>query len=153
MRSPKLRGGPICEFERTVTPMVDVVFMLLLFFVLASGGRMAEATLASPLSAGTISSLEPGQPERAPAEIWIRLRRDVPRARTLIQIDGRALADTAALARALQERAAQQPQASVILEAAREVPFGDIIAAYDACRAAKFHSINFAATPEELAEP
>jgi hypothetical protein len=31
------------------------------------------------------------------------------------------------------------------------VPLGDVIFVYDACRAAKIHSINFAATPEELA--
>jgi hypothetical protein len=31
------------------------------------------------------------------------------------------------------------------------VPLGYVICVYDACRAARFHSINFAATPEELA--
>ena len=34
---------------------------------------------------------------------------------------------------------------------AETVPVGDVIGVYDACRAAEFHCINFAATPDEVA--
>ena len=58
MRVPTARNGPVCDFDRTVTPMVDVVFQLLVFFVLASGGRVAEQSLSTVLSAGNVSAAE-----------------------------------------------------------------------------------------------
>jgi hypothetical protein len=39
----------------------------------------------------------------------------------------------------------------VILDIGGEVPLRDVIFVYDACREAKVRSINFAATPEEVA--
>ncbi len=66
MRIPKARTGPVCDFDRTVTPMVDVVFQLLVFFVLASGGRVAEQSLSTMLVSG--------QCRRSPASDGFRRR-------------------------------------------------------------------------------
>ncbi len=150
MRVPRSRGGPVCEFDRTVTPMVDVLFQLLVFFVLASGGRVAERSLSTVLAAGSVSSPAALPTARRQAELWIHLRHDAAAKRTTAALHGRKLADVSGLAPALRELSRSQPETVVILDAAGDVPLGDVIVVYDACRAARFHSIDFAASPDEL---
>ena len=151
MRVPKSRGGPVCEFDRTVTPMVDVLFQLLVFFVLASGGRVAEQSLSTVLSSGNVSSPVVLPNETKPAELWIHLTRDQKNQRTVARMEGRTFEEISGLEMALRRPAHATRESRVILDVEGEVPLGDVILAYDACRAARFHSINFAATPEELA--
>ena len=151
MRIPKARTGPVCDFDRTVTPMVDVVFQLLVFFVLASGGRVAEQSLSTVLSSGNISAAASAIPSKPDADHWIHLSRNGDQQRTRVGLGGRTYADLSALPGALTEIAPGGSDRRVILDVTGNVPLGDVIFVYDACRAAKFHSINFAATPEELA--
>ena len=151
MRIPKARTGPVCDFDRTVTPMVDVVFQLLVFFVLASGGRVAEQSLSTLLSSGNVSAAVSAVPSKPDLDHWIHLSRIATQQRTRIELGGRKYADLAALPGALKEIGAGGSDCRVILDVAGDVPLGDVIFVYDACRAAKFHSINFAATPEEIA--
>jgi len=152
MRLPKLRaGGPVCDFDRTVTPMVDVVFQLLVFFVLASGGRIAERTLSTALSAGTVASTVPLlTPAERSVEIWLHLRHDAPGGKTRLCVNSGPIGDLRLLPQALSAAKEINPTSTVILEVQGKVPWGDVIEAYDACRAAKFRAINFAAAPDEL---
>jgi biopolymer transport protein ExbD len=150
MRVPTSRNGPVCDFDRTVTPMVDVVFQLLVFFVLASGGRVAEQSLSTVLSAGNVSSPEIRQPAKRSPELWIHLARDAAKQRTRLVLNGREFADISTLRGTLHELATTAGESLVILDVAGEVPLGDAILVYDSCRAAKFHSISFAASPEEV---
>jgi biopolymer transport protein ExbD len=149
MRIPKARTGPVCDFDRTVTPMVDVVFQLLVFFVLASGGRVAEQSLSTVLSGGNIAAAASAVPSKLDVDHWIHLSRNA-QGRTRIELAGKAYADLSALPGALKEIAGDSDR-RVILDVTGDVPLGDVIFVYDTCRAAKFHSINFAATPEEVA--
>ena len=150
MRIPKARTGPVRDFDRTVTPMVDVVFQLLVFFVLASGGRAAEQSLSTLLSGGNVSAAVSAATSKPDADHWIHLSRSGQQ-RTRAELAGRKFADLSALPGALKEIAAGGSESRVILDVAGDVPLGDVIFVYDACRAAKLHSINFAATPEEIA--
>lgn len=150
MRIPKARTGPVCDFDRTVTPMVDVVFQLLVFFVLASGGRVAEQSLSTVLSGGNVSAAVSAVPSKPDADHWIHLSRTAQQ-RTRIELAGQTYADLSALPGALKQISAGGSDCRVILDVTGDVPLGDVIFVYDACRAAKFHSINFAATPEEVA--
>jgi len=152
MRLPKVRaGGPVCDFDRTVTPMVDVVFQLLVFFVLASGGRIAERTLSTALSAGTVASTVPlPTPAERPAEVWLHLQRDTLDHKTTLRVNNGPSGDLALLPQTLRGAKGVDATSSVILEVQGKVPWGDVIQAYDACRAAKFRAINFAAAPKEL---
>jgi biopolymer transport protein ExbD len=152
MRLPKLRSGPVCDFDRTVTPMVDVVFQLLVFFVLASGGRIAERTLSTALSAGAVGSTVPQQtsvPERTP-EIWLHLRRDSAANATTLRVNDGPNGELAALLQSIEALKGADPTSSVILDVQGNIPWGEVIQVYDTCRAAKFRAINFAAAPQEL---
>jgi biopolymer transport protein ExbD len=151
MKVPTARNGPVCDFDRTVTPMVDVVFQLLVFFVLASGGRVAEQSLSTVLSAGKVSAAETAVSSKQAVDHWIHLSRDAAKKRTVIKLGGRPYDDFAALPGALKEFVTAAGESRVILDVGGDVPLGDVIFAYDACRAARFHSINFAASPEEVA--
>jgi len=142
----------MCDFDRTVTPMVDVVFQLLVFFVLASGGRIAERTLSTALAPGSVASVVPQRaiaPERT-TEIWLHLRRETPDRATTVRLNDTPSCDLSVLAEALRTAKGADPTSSVILDVPGNIPWGDVIRVYDACRATKFRAINFAADPAEL---
>lgn len=152
MRLPKLRSGPVCDFDRTVTPMVDVVFQLLVFFVLASGGRIAERTLSTALSAGAVGSTVPQQSpvsERT-REIWLHLRHDSAANATTLRVNDGPSGELAGLSPKIEALKGTDPASSVILDVQGNIPWGEVIQVYDTCRAAKFRAINFAAAPKEL---
>ncbi|HET6326340.1 MAG TPA: biopolymer transporter ExbD [Planctomycetaceae bacterium] len=152
MRLPKLRSGPVCDFDRTVTPMVDVVFQLLVFFVLASGGRIAERTLSTTLAAGAVGSTVPQQtpvPERIP-ELWLHLNRDSAANKTTLRVNDSPSSDLAELPQRIEALKGVDPTSNVILDVQGNIPWGEVIQVYDTCRAAKFRAINFAAAPQEL---
>ncbi len=152
MRLPKLRTGPVCDFDRTVTPMVDVVFQLLVFFVLASGGRIAERTLSTTLAAGAVGSTVLQQapvPERTP-EIWLHLSRDSAGGVTMLRVNDGPSSDLAGLPQRIEALKGADPTSNVILDVQANIPWGEVIQVYDTCRAARFRAINFAAAPQEL---
>ncbi len=69
----------------------------------------------------------------------------------MAEFNGRKFEDFGPLRDALTEAGKTASDSRVILDVAGNVPLGDVIFVYDACRAARFHSVNFAATPEEVA--
>lgn len=134
MRIPKARTGPVCDFDRTVTPMVDVVFQLLVFFVLASGGRVAEQSLSTVLAGGNVSATVSAASAKPGEDHWIHLSRNASQQRTRIVLAGRTYADHSAFPAALQEIAGGGSDNSrVILDVTGDVPLGDVIFVYDAC--------------------
>jgi biopolymer transport protein ExbD len=153
MRLPTLKStGPVCDFDRTVTPMVDVVFQLLVFFVLASGGRIAERTLSTALSAGSVASTAPvATPAPEPlSQVWLHLQRDPGTGKTTLRVNDGSSQDLAILPQTLRAAKGVDSTSSVIVDVRANVPWGDVIQVYDACRALKFRAINFAADPSEL---
>src|ERR1700685_3829178 len=150
MRIPTSRTGPVCDFDRTVTPMVDVIFQLLVFFVLASGGRVGEHSLSTVRSAAGTSTAEIRPAAKPSAELWIRLAVDRSQRETRIELGGRRQAEFVALGESLKKVIEPSPDSVAILDIAGDVPLGEVIQVYDACRSAKVRSINFAAAPEEV---
>ena len=125
-----------------MTPLIDIVFQLLIFFICASTGHLREWVLPVDFGAGV--SIESADPQEKPlGEVWIRLTREA--GETQISIEGttyREWAPVQQVLRALGETAADIP---VILDIAPEVEMGDVIRLDDLCRAARFQSVSFAA--------
>lgn len=145
MRIPSqyLSGPP--RGDDAMTPMIDVVFQLLIFFVIASTGQVAESFLPTELPATGAIAAPNEPPEREPwaDEVWVKLYRDADR--TIADMNGTVYEDLSrleAVLRTLSEISRDNP---VILDIADDVPLGDLIRVYDACRAAGFESIAFAA--------
>lgn len=131
-----------------MTPMIDVVFLLLIFFVCASVGQVRESLLPTELSGGAISTPLASEVEKPLGEAWVRLRR--AERETRIEIESRAFSGPEKfeqMAGFLASLAAAAPEIPVILDIDGEVPLEEAIRAYDACRAARFDSIHFAIDP------
>jgi biopolymer transport protein ExbD len=144
------RRTPI-DLQSAMTPLIDVVFQLLIFFICASTGHLRELLLPTDFAAGAIGDKAPQQIEKPLGEVRIRLRREVDA--TIFKVEGTEFTDLVnltAMLRGLAETAIDIP---VILEIDPDVPLGDAVSVYDACRAAKFRTINFAADASQLKRP
>ena len=131
-----------------MTPLIDVVFQLLIFFICASTGHMKELLLPTDFRVGAIGAAETPEFEKPLGEVWIRLKRTDES--TTAFLEGREFRDLSQLDATLKALAAASTDIPVILDIEGEVPLGDVIRVYDACRAAKFRFVNFAASPNQL---
>ncbi len=131
--------------EAAMTPMIDVVFLLLIFFVCTASFSIAEQTLPTHLLA--IGANEPSDvvPQEADLErvvIKLRLADD----RVHWSINDRPCESSQAAAAILRSVAEIDASVPVILDATGDVPLGEVIDAYDLCREIGFSKIQFAAS-------
>lgn len=137
-----------------MTPMIDVVFLLLIFFVVASTGQVRESSLPTPLSApGSVEATDAIEDDVAPSPVWVRLMRigEGETATTAAEIDNQRYDDWNTLRGILREFAAIAPDNPVILDIEHGVPVGDFVDIYDTCRSAGFENIQFATAPQPSA--
>ena len=133
--------------------MIDVVFQLLIFFVIASTGHVAESLLPTQLpAAGAVPSALP-RTERASwaDEVFVKLSR-TDAGQTVADLNGTTYEDLEKLGGVLSALADISRESPIILDIDDAVPLGDAIRVYDACRGAGFESISFAADRQDLAE-
>jgi biopolymer transport protein ExbD len=136
-----------------MTPMIDVVFLLLIFFVCASVGQIRESTLATPLAAGSVEAVDPVESPKPLGEVWVRLaRRGAGEgAVTTAEVNNLLYDDWDRLRGTLRELASVAPEVPVILDIGQSVPVGDFVDIYDTCRSAGFDNIQFATAPQPSA--
>ncbi len=144
--SPYLARGE--ELDVTMTPLIDVVFLLLVFFLWTTSFQMVEQMLPSRLTAvaGAAPSLR--DPTPPPEEdfdrVVVRVRWE--NGELSWQINDTVVDSLAEVQRRLQGIAAITRDAPVILHPAPEVPLGDVIDLYDVTRLLGFERIQFAAS-------
>ena len=128
----------------SMTPMIDVVFLLLIFFVCASIGQTKELLLSTPLAAGSLATENPPTvpPEQRRDKVYLKLLRVGDQ--TVVDLDGRQMTEWATVRNLLVELARLDPNIPVIIDTADQVPLGDMIGLYDVCRSADFEKIDFA---------
>ncbi|MHC4877035.1 MAG: ExbD/TolR family protein [Planctomycetota bacterium] len=126
-----------------MTPMIDVVFLLLIFFVCASIGQIRESHLPTPLAAGSVEVTDPVQTPPPLGRFWITLERTAE-GMTIATLNERQFRDWSLLHDVLHDLASAAPEFPVILDIAPQVPAGDVIDIYDTCRAANFDTVQFA---------
>jgi biopolymer transport protein ExbD len=146
MRVPTHRArGDISE--NMMTSMIDVVFLLLIFFVCAAAGAVHEFLLPTDLAAtGEIASVVPPAAKRsAPVdEILLYLATDSNR-RLVTRLNGTEYGTLEELRRVLLTLGELAPESPVTLDISPDVEAGDMVAVYDTCRRAKFNTIQFKA--------
>ena len=146
---------PVHRYERdddqAMTPMIDVVFLLLIFFICASSGQVIEAVLPTQLNAGKIDVDQPPEQEPPPllGEVWLTLKQS-PTNQTLVELNDTQHDDLTQLQNQLTQLAAVAQEIPVILDISGDVPMGKVIAVYDICRIAKFDNVQFAASPRNV---
>lgn len=143
MRVPIRKREPL-RSEDSMTPLIDVVFLLLIFFVCASVGQVAESMLPTQLDSGAVASIAAAtDSEPAVTKIWVYLKREA--AGTLsLKVESRTCASFAELNSNLRELAKLTPESPVILDIGPEVPLEALVDTWDICNRAGFESINFA---------
>lgn len=141
MRVPESRSN-LDPSENMMTSMIDVVFLLLIFFLVVAAGRRSEAKLPVELGSGSTG----GVPLAAPAtteEVWIRAASNTLAGTTTWTINETEYGTPREVRDVLKQLADLQPDMPVILDIGPEVPAGDLVEVYDACRAAGLEAINF----------
>jgi len=135
--------------ENMMTSMIDVVFLLLIFFVCAATGQIEESLLPTDLPAGDTPAAVASADVPPPVpvdQVWVYLTLG-EQGQTVMSLNGTGYESFAALKKVLGALAELQPENPVILDIAPDVPAGEMIRVYDTCRAANFRSINFNARP------
>lgn len=145
MRIPTQRRS---SFDNeSMTPMIDVVFLLLVFFVCASVGQKPDLLLPADLSNGTSENeaiLPPPDPNQIkPQEVRIDLDQDTS-GRLKIALNNGPLSGAMELKKRLQTLSDVDPRTIIILDASDDVSNQQWIAVYDLCQSLAFESISFA---------
>lgn len=132
-----------------MTPMIDIVFLLLIFFVVTASGQIREALLPTELAAsGSVESeMVPPEPTQLTVEVWLKLSFLADEQRTTVDMNGTVYNDFTLLKSQLRTLADLGPENPVILDISGNVPLGDVVDVYDTCQAAGFDSVSFAADP------
>ena len=147
MKLPTRRTADSLEVK--MTPMIDVVFLLLIFFVWTSSFELPEydlpSALAQPPPGGSESITSEVPPPEEFDEIVVRLLS--LEGRTVLQLNGQPVADADALQQRLTEIVSLGVQPPVIVDPSDEITMDHAIEAYDAARAAGVDRVLFAAHP------
>lgn len=146
MRIPSQRQRRGSLENESMTPMIDVVFLLLIFFVVASIGQKPDALLPATMSSGTTESevdLPPPPTEQLPPlEVQIELSQTASQ-QLQIELNDRQVS-AAELRRRLKSLSEQDPRTRIILDVRDEVLIQQFITVYEYCQTLTFESISFA---------
>lgn len=128
-----------------MTPMIDVVFLLLIFFICTASFQMVEDLLPTSLAASS------GNTTPAPVDVEPDLERVLVQAtcaggQTHWIVNERPCDSLADVRRVLEAVYRVDASLPVILDVRPEVPLGDMINVYDLCRLVGFERIQFAAS-------
>ncbi|MEQ9410599.1 MAG: biopolymer transporter ExbD [Fuerstiella sp.] len=134
--------------SESMTPMIDVVFLLLVFFVCASIGQKPESLLPAELSSGATRTEVDIPPEDItdlpPLQAVIRLTVDQASRQLAIRMNDSLLPGAGELTRRLRRLADQDPRTRIILDIDDSVSVQQFVGIYDLCQVLKFQSISFA---------
>jgi biopolymer transport protein ExbD len=148
MRRPPYHRDDRGRLDVKMTPMIDVIFLLLIFFVCTASFRLVEEILPTNMSLpGTVAAASPIDPQWEDLdEIVVKiLWRD---GRPGWQINERDLDDLDEVRGVLQGAASVQIDLPVILDVEGEVPIENVIDVYDLCRQIGLETIRFAASAD-----
>jgi len=123
------------EEEINVTPMLDVVFIMLIFFIVTASFTKETGIDINRPSASTVEVKEQGNilvAITSGGDIWIDKR----------------LVDPRALQANIERLRAENPKGSVVIQADTDSRNGLLVAVMDAARAAGVDNISLAAEPK-----
>ena len=130
MRIRDAQGGDEPEFS--MAPLIDIVFQMLIFFMVATTYSHQEKDLSIELPYAASAET----PESAPEEIVIDVSRDGH-----VSIGGRAV-ERDALVATLAETSRQRAEVPVTVRGDRLVHHEDVVAVLDACGLAGLSNVS-----------
>jgi biopolymer transport protein ExbD len=154
MRIPKRPKSLMSHDSDTMTPMIDVVFLLLVFFICASVGGTVDHVLPADLEGNSADVSAEPQPEQSDRwehpDITIQLQPGDPEPKVIL--DRQALSGIEELQQRLQRLADADPESRVILQIDDDVQIQEFITVYDLCQSLKLSRISFAVQSSAGAE-
>jgi biopolymer transport protein ExbD len=142
MRIPTFSQEPALTAHASMTPMIDVVFQLLVYFLCTASFNPVEYELPANLPATGVGQLADPESKIAELEI-VEVSVREPDGRLVLQVNGEPCADLNDFRQRLS-RLAQIADLPVVLDIAPEVHTGALIDVYDACLASGLTDIRFA---------
>ena len=147
MKVPTLHSSDSLELK--MTPMIDVVFLLLIFFIWTSSFELPEfdlpSSMAEPPAGGTeVSTQRP--PAEAFDEIVVRL--SMQDAQVAIELNGELMNSSDELSSRLAAILELGVQPPIIVDPSDEITMNVAVEVYDAARSAGADRVLFAARPE-----
>ncbi len=139
MKFRKNNSAPDQSFQ--IAPMIDVIFLLLAFFVASQIFSQWETEIDITLPTARSSE----QPDRIPGEIIINILDDGAVVVNQVRLDGSALDNL--LGRVVDQFA----DWAVLIRADKNTRYEDVIHVLDACRRADIWNVSFATTIEDSA--
>jgi biopolymer transport protein ExbD len=124
------------EAEINITPMLDVVFIMLIFFIVTTSFVKETGVTVSRPSASTAEKVKKGNilvAIKESGKVWIDKR----------EIDIRAVRSV------VEKMHAENPEGSAVIIADRGSRTGDLVTVMDQIKAAKVEKISVAATKSE----
>ncbi len=152
MRRPPFHRDQRGRFDVKMTPMIDVIFLLLIFFVCTASFRSPEQVLPTRLSLpGVVPSDVPPDPEQLDLEeivVEVLWRNVDGRWRAQWQINDRDYGQLEEVRAVLVSVRQLKSDLPVILDVEPDVPMEDVIDVYDLCREVGLERVQFAASSE-----
>jgi biopolymer transport protein ExbD len=133
----RLEREELEEDVLNLTPLIDMVFLLLVFFLAATTFARAEVEMDLDLPRS-----QAGKGDRESHLIVVNVMRD-----GRIRVEGREVTPDA-LRQRLRAAAARDKDQAVLIRGDTSVQFGVVALALDACLAAKLSKVSVAAQPE-----
>lgn len=149
--SPLLRRGGETDLDSAMTPMIDVVFLLLVFFVWTASFQVVEQVLRSDVSpqlgSESVANVEP-PPEKDFEDVVVRIGWDGQAPNW--SINNQPYDSLQAIGDQLTTIWNVQAKAPVILYPQPAVPLGHVIEVFDVAMLAGFEKVSFAVNPQEM---
>ena len=143
--SPLVRGSANADLNTAMTPMIDVVFLLLVFFVWTASFQTIEYVLDSQVA--TEKGTNPSEAVQPPPptdfeDILVRIEFD--NGKLVWSVDRRSAQSLIDVKDRLNRLAEVDTSAKVILHPDPAVPLEFVIGAFDAAQLAGFTQVAFA---------
>lgn len=145
MKTPRApsRGGGI-SLNSQMTPMIDCIFQLMIFFLCTAGFVVPEAVLPTELpNQGAVSTV-PALDYEDTEVVRIELAGDGEP--LTILLNGNSIPSIAELLDRLEQVGQVSALVPVVLDVAKEVPIGPMIEVYDGAMSRGLRNIHFAVT-------
>ncbi len=147
MRRPSqlVQSGSDVDIDSAMTPMIDVVFLLLVFFVWTASFQIVEQVLPSQLvteSGQQNIDIDPPPEQSDLDNLVIRIEFDGAAATWILQ--EQAMADIEQVSRQLAAIGAISTDVPVILWPEKSVPLEYVVAAFDAAKSSGYSKISYA---------
>ena len=143
-------GRPRKPIEIMMTPMIDVIFLLLIFFLTTSSFAVIEKLLPGAISqVAPASGSAPAPPDLdAEPEEQVVLKATFENEQTRWSLGTMMFADSALLRERLVSLGRASRDIPLILDPAPEVPIGDVVLVYDQARQVGLTRVFMATRPK-----